>query len=741
MVRRWALASVAGAAMAAPLLRADPVPVPAAQSPGQPEERAGLPLTGGARWSQRAVRLPEGSPSPVIDGRLDDDAWKLAEPITDFTQVEPVQGAPPTERIEARIVYTADALYIAIRCFDSAPEGILARQMRRDASLDADDRVSVSIDPFLTQRDGYYFELGPAGGKFDGLIENNREIRGDWDGIWDGRATIDDAGWSAEIRIPMKTIAFNPDNESWGLNIERVIQRKRETVRWATPTRSSSLSRIGDAGRVEGLTDLRQGIGLDVKPTLAYNIEADEGSSDLKPSLDMFYRITPNVTAVITLNTDFAEAEVDERQVNLTRFPLFFPEKRDFFLEDAGIFEFGGVQRSPKPYFSRRIGLVGGQPQDILAGMKITGRTDDWTFGLLDVQMKDDPVLGDKNLAVGRARYAISDEAGVGVIATNGDPATTGDNTVFGVDFDLLDPSINGGENALSANAFYMQSWTSGSDAPDGGDGASFGGRIEYPNDDWSFQLGGNQTDAGFNPALGFVSRRADREYFGNIRKRWRPTDSAIRRIDLSARFGLNTDLDNTTVSSDLQAPQLEIENNAGDRISAEYSPQRERLFEDFEIFEGVVLPPGAYDFDRYGVTASTSSNRPLAASLGVTLGDFYDGTRTDYETSLNWRPSSRINVELEYIQNDVDLPQGDFTTHIGRGRLDIAFSPSVSWSNLVQYDNVSESLGLNSRLRWIVQPGNDIFIVLNQGFQLDSQSTQEDTTDITIKVGWTFRF
>ncbi|MFG0275383.1 MAG: carbohydrate binding family 9 domain-containing protein, partial [Phycisphaerales bacterium] len=262
-VRRWALASVAGAAMATPALRADPTPTGAEP----PDEKSRLPLAAPPRWSLRATRLEDGATAPTVDGRLDDEAWSLAAPFEDFTQVDPVQGAPPTERTLARVVYTADALYIAVRCFDSNPGGILARQMRRDASLDDDDRVSVSIDPFLTERDGYYFELGPAGGKFDGLIENNRDIRGDWDGIWNGRATIDDEGWSAEFRIPMKTVAFSPENDAWGLNIQRVIQRKRETVRWATPTRSSGLRRLSDAGRVEGLTGLRQGLGLDVKPT------------------------------------------------------------------------------------------------------------------------------------------------------------------------------------------------------------------------------------------------------------------------------------------------------------------------------------------------------------------------------------------------------------------------------------------------------------------------------------------
>jgi hypothetical protein len=444
---------------------------------------------------------------------------------------------------------------------------------------------------------------------------------------------------------------------------------------------------------------------------------------------------------VVTLNTDFAEAEVDERRVNLTRFPLFFPEKRDFFLEDAGIFEFGGVRRSPKPFFSRRIGLVNGEQQDILAGLKLTGRTDKWTFGVLDTQMKDDSVLGSKNLGVARARYSLSDEAGVGFIATNGDPATTGDNSVIGADFDFFDSSVGGGEDSISANAFFMQSWSSDTGAPDGGDGASFGGRISYPNDKWSWFIGGNQTDEGFNPALGFVSRRGDREYFGNLRRRWRPTDSWIRRFDVSADFNLSTNLDNVTVTSEVQSPELEIESNAGDTFRAFFGPQRERLFEDFEIMDGVVIPPGAYDFNRYGFRAGSSSNRPVAAEFGVTLGDFYDGTRTDYEAEVAWRPSATVNLEAEYIQNVVDLPQGDFTTQIARGRVDIAFSPEVSWSNLIQWDSVSDTLGVNSRLRWIVQPGNDVYIVLNQGFVTEDQSFSSNATDITVKVGWTIRF
>jgi len=687
-------------------------------------------------WRARAARV---TAPPVIDGVLDDPAWTLAEPFDDFTQVDPDEGAEPSQRTVVRIIYDADNLYIGVRCFDDEPDRIIGKELRRDGNIGSDDRISIVIDPYGTSRDGFIFQLSVTGARRDGLVENNRRFRIEWDGIWWGDSSRDAEGWSAEFRIPVKTISFSPESDAWGLNIERSIRRLNERVRWATPIRNSSIRRLDDAGALIGLEGLEQGLGLDVKPSASLTLN-DGGPTLFEPSLDVFYKITPAIQATLTLNTDFAETEVDDRQVNLTRFSLFFPEKRAFFLQDAGVFEFGGIRRSPLPFFSRRIGIVGGAEKEILAGAKITGRTERLTFGVLDVQMKDDPLLGSKNLSVARARYNLSDTTAVGFIATNGDPATTGDNSVVGVDYDFLINDVGGG-NSLQGSGYLMRSASSGTGAEAGGDGYAFGARVSYPNEPWSFNLFFGQNDAGFNPALGFAPRRGEREIGGAVRYRWRPNRFGVRRIDLATSAFINTDLSNTLISQDIDIPRLEIEDQIGDRFSVQFTPRQERLVNPFEISDGVTLPVGSYTFNRWGGTFSTSQSRPVSGRIGYFRGGFFDGRRQTYTFALELRPSKHVFFSAELTEDDVDLREGSFITRIGRLRFNINFTPDLSWSNFIQYDNVSDTAGLNSRLKWTIRPGSDFFIVLNQGFTVTGDTLSLEETAVTTKIGWTFRF
>ncbi|MHC5007676.1 MAG: carbohydrate binding family 9 domain-containing protein, partial [Planctomycetota bacterium] len=315
---------------------------------------------------------------PVIDGVLDDPAWTDAPVIDELWQVEPVEGAPPTRRTEVRIVYDDDFMYFGVRCFDDEPDRIIATQLKRDGIQEADDRVEIVIDPFFDRRNGYLFSTNPVGARLDALLEANRLVLVNWDGIWYAGSTIDEQGWSAEIAIPFKTISFNPRTSRWSFNIERTVRRDNERIRWSSPQQNKRLTSVADAGVLEGIEGISQGLGLDVKPwgKLVYEDEdAGDDDVDLDGGVDVFYKLTPSLTLSLTVNTDFAETEVDERQVNLTRFPLFFPEKRDFFLQDEGLFEFGGIRRNPLPFFSRRIGLSPtGQPVDLIAGAKLTGR-------------------------------------------------------------------------------------------------------------------------------------------------------------------------------------------------------------------------------------------------------------------------------------------------------------------------------------------------------------------------------
>ena len=686
-------------------------------------------------------RITRAAEAPIIDGVPDEEVWRGALVIDEFRQVEPEEGGEPSERTEVRLLFDRTHLYVSFRCFDRSPQGIIATEMRRDASLGADDYIRFIIGPFFDRRNGYLFEMNALGARGDALIEDNEGVRRDWDGIWSGRASIDETGWAVEMAIPFKTLSFNPNTTRWSFNASRFIRRRNETLRWASPSRDKSLSSLADAGVLEGIGDIERGVGLDIKPyalsTLKRDHESDRDGLDVDAGLDVFYRFTPSLTLALTLNTDFAETEVDERRVNLTRFPLFFPEKRDFFLQDAGIFDFGGIRRNPLPFHSRRIGLgPSGERRDILAGAKLTGRVGDVNLGLLDVQMKHDEDLGDKNLLVARAAVNVLEQSTVGGIFTNGDPQTDGDNWLAGLDFNYR-TSRFAGDKTLTGHLWGLTGDSTGVDTGQ----SAWGIKLGYPNDRIDWAWGYSQIDENFNAALGFVPRRGIREHFGNWRYRWRPESDLIRSIDSGLSGELITNLDDEVETRRLGFELLEIETEDGDEIGLSFTRHREVLDEPFEINDGVVLPAGDYRFDRFNIGFETSRGRPVSLGLAYTGGEFYTGTRQDYWALLEWRVSPNLFLGLEYEVNDVKLDEGDFIARILRGRVNVYFTPDLAWTNFVQYDNDSESVGINSRVRWIIEPGNEVYFVLNQAIDRDDRSFRVRQTELTTKVGWTFRF
>ncbi len=402
-----------------------------------------------------ALHARRAAQAPRIDGVLDDAAWAPAEASEAFVQVDPREGEPPTERTEIRALHDSDYLYLAIHCFDREPSKIIGTQMKRDAALETDDRVAVVIDTFEDRRNGFFFEMNPAGAKVDALIASNgQDINEAWDAIWEGRATIDAAGWSVEMAIPFKSLSFAPELTTWGFNVQRTIKRRLETDRWASPRRNVSVSQVSEAGSLSGLEDIRQGIGLDLVPFFAARWNDDGNDEDTlgKPGFDAFYRLSPSFGAALTVNTDFAETEVDQRRINLTRFPLFFPEKRDFFLQDAGIFQFADLDSDLIPFFSRRIGLTdSGEEVPIEIGGKLTGRAGDFNVGILDVQTGEADDFDAANLFVTRVSKNVGEQSTIGGIFTHGDPNGRDSNSVAGLDANFGRSDFLGDRNLRSS--------------------------------------------------------------------------------------------------------------------------------------------------------------------------------------------------------------------------------------------------------------------------------------------------
>ncbi|HAW94730.1 MAG TPA: hypothetical protein DCX60_00495, partial [Phycisphaerales bacterium] len=385
--------------------------------------------------------------APEIDGTLE-EIWQAGTRLKGaFRQVNPDEGAPATERTEVYLMRDSKNFYVGFRCWDDDPSGIRATQMKYDGSFAPDDNVTLVIDPFRDRRTGYVFRMTAGGARKDGRITNGDKVDFNWDGIWYGRTAIDDKGWTVEMVIPFQTILADPDIGEWGINAERFIRRKNETVRWSTPRRDIQISSVANADVLGGFEDLDIGSGIDLKPFVRADIRDDgQDQTDFAATagLDLFWKIDPSLTLSLTVNNDFAETEVDQRQINFGRFPLFFPEKRDFFLEDAGFFDFGGIRRNPLPFYSRRIGIgPDGEEQGILAGARLTGKIEDLNLGLMNVQMKSDGFW--KNYSVARVFGDVLDESTVGAIMTAGDPEDGESNVVGGVDFNYKNTNFADG--------------------------------------------------------------------------------------------------------------------------------------------------------------------------------------------------------------------------------------------------------------------------------------------------------
>ena len=688
-----------------------------------------------AAGTSPSLRVAPTSVAPVVDGRLDDICWQNAPIISEFTQVEPAEGAKPTERTEVRVLYDRDSLYFAVRCYDKDARKIVAKQLQQDADQTSDDNITLTFDTFGQNRAGYLFRVNPAGAREDGLIETTGDLKTAWDTIWHGYSRVDHEGWTTEIAIPFKSLAFDPKRTVWGFNIERQIRRRQEIVRWAFPFKNKTISSLTDLGELQNLSGLRKGLGLEIKPFLAgrYRHQHGDGEFEFKPGLDVFYSITPALTAAFTLNTDFAEAEVDTRQVNLTRFPLFFPEKRAFFLQDGPLFSFNAYN-GPLPFYSRRIGLgPSGENLDIIAGGKLTGRIGELGVGLLNVQVDSGKDVSSTNLSAARLSYRVLEESSIGGIFTYGDPRGTGDNWLAGVDLNYRNSHLFG-HDILSAQSWLLTSNQSDEAA------VALGGALRFPNDPWWIEASASQIDEDFDPALGFVSRRGVRRYEGYARYRWRP-GGYVRYVDFEFAPQFYTNLDNIVETDSWTAPSIRILNQRGDALYLGFVSERENLFENFEIQPGVNIPADDYRFNRgFGVISTTTAN-PVSAFASFDAGQFYHGTSQKYGGGIEWRVSPHLFFGLQSEVEHVDLPAGEFNVVVSSARVNVSLTTDLSWNTLVQHDNVSENVGVYSRIKWTMRPGSDVYLVFKNGFDVEDGRFRNRTTEVSMKVGWTFRF
>jgi hypothetical protein len=695
----------------------------------------------------------------VIDGELVEAPWRQAPTIGKLIQRLPVAGGQPSEKTEIRLLYDEENLYIGVMCYDSEPDRILASQMARDGSLRADDRLEIVLDTFRDQSNAFYFSTNPAGALVDGLVFANGETNQDWDAIWIVRTQQTAQGWSAEFAIPLKSLSFPGGETVWGFNISRTIQRKLEENRWTGASFRTPFVQISEAGEISNLEGLAQGVGLDIRPFIAGRwLHRSANNSDAvvgKPGLDLFYNITPSLKLSVTANTDFGETEVDARQINLTRFSIFFPEKRSFFLQDAGVFNFATTGIDPPggipgpgaevfPFFSRKIGLIAGQEVPIDYGAKLTGKIGRTDVGVLDVRTRDAATVTAKNLFVGRVKQNFLEQSYVGAIATAGNPQFQGTSNTLGLDLRLATSDFLGRDRNMVFNAFGVKTNNEGISE----NNSSYGFGAQYPNDKFVAEMQWREIQENFDPAIGFVQRSNVRmlRLAGSFNPR--PSRSTgIQQMFHDVFFTRFVRLDNGLVESwNVYATLVDWHFNSGDSLHSlfDVNPTYERLFEPFEIASGVVLPVGEYRFTPWRIFFMSAQKRRLEARIGMTVGNFWSGTAQMIQTGLTYKLPPYFLVSFNTNQTFASLPQGNFIARIYSAQINYAASSFLSFSNLIQFDNRSENLGLQSRVRWTLQPGNDVFFVFGQGWVQDFErgyNFRRHDSKFATKLQYTFRF
>jgi len=709
-----------------------------------------------AQHSPKHVLVEKTDSRIAVDGLLNEDVWQRISPIGEIAQREPMEGVPATENTDVKLLFDADNLYIGVSCYDSSPDSIIATQMSRDADLSVDDRVEILLDTFHDRRNAYYFATNPVGALVDGLIVENGQINRDWDAIWDVRTRRTEQGWSAEFAIPFKSLNFDNTGGIWGFNFARSIKRKLEDVRWAAPRLDVRFSQVSEAGEIEGLTDVEQGQGLDVRPYIsgsaAHSAATAKTKTERDAGTDFFYNITPSLKLTGSINTDFAETEVDNRQINLTRFPTFFPEKRAFFLENGGVFNFATGGSGPAagsgseliPFFSRRIGLLGGTEIPILAGLKLTGKAGRYDVGILDMRTRESEAAEAKNFFVARVKRNILSQSYVGGIYTEGDPANPKSAQTYGTDMRLATSRFLGGRRNFELSAYGAKANNEGVE----GENGSYGIAVGYPNDLWAIQGDWRKIERNFKPALGFVPRTDISRLNVSVDFAPRPRNLiGIRRMLHEFRYTRFVRLDKSEVESwRLFFAPVNYSWNSGDRLELNWNPQFERLFEPFEISRGVVLPPGDYQFIRKRVEFYTSNRRPWKVETTWWFGSYWSGHADQLIGTLQYKVGAHLEASFRYDQTFAKLQEGNFAARIFSLRLNYSVTPFFTISNLAQYDNDSKNLGWQSRIRWILRPGREIFLVFNQGWIREADASRQiqyraADRGVAAKMQYTFRF
>ena len=693
----------------------------------------------GALWAQIPTPGPPSAmlPSRVVavrlaeeirlDGRLDDSAWSTADSLTGLVQREPREGMPSTERTVVRVLRTRTDVFVGVRADDRSPALIRASQLRRDADLTVDDYVTLLFDSFHDRRGAFLFRTNPNGAMWDAQLDGFEDLNENWNGIWDVAVARDSTGWTAEFRIPFRTLRFHGGGATLGFNVERFIRRKNEEALWRSFRRTQGLLQLTEEGELAELGGASRGHGLDLYPYALVRGNTDDhdpsgaslggGGASAKAGLDAKLAVSPTLTADLTVNTDFAQVEADSQVINLTRFPVFFPEKREFFLESSGIFDFGTAERL-QVFYSRRIGLRDNVPVPILAGGRLYGKAGPWALGVLDARTGSGDEMN--NLAL-RVKHDLFDRSSVGAVATlRTGPGVAGADWTAGVDGQF--PLIVRAQNVVPAF------WIAGTRAADQ-DETPLAWRIstDFPNDLFDNFISLYRIDAGFSPPLGFVRRAGIWETTGHVDFMPRPHRLGIRQLDFELPDWdiIAGEGGSLLRSASWETAQIEIRPlgatfESGASLALNLQRFLDAPADSFEVFRGASVAPGRYWWTRGEVQFTSSPAHALSLSSLLGVGGFYNGTNIEATLGATWRHGGHLSVGAEVAASAVRLSLSRFHTVQASTRVEYALNTRTSFQGFAQINNGDQRIDFNLRFHWSRVIGDDLYLVWNSGYTID---------------------
>ena len=693
-----------------------------------------------AQRSQPDSLMAQRIPNAIrLDGVLDEPAWQQAMHIDNFTQVEPQEGRPATERTEVAVLYTETALYIGVWCYYEEPEKMVAKFLERDFDIEADDYVAFAISPFNDQRTGYAIAINGNGARADGLIEGSEDISPDWNGVWDARVRPLANGWAGEIYLPFSTLQFPANAGSvWGFQVQRKVLHKNETVRWQGWNRNYNFENMSQAGRLVGIENIRGKLRLELKPYALLGVAKEKeikADATRKVGIDINKNLLSTLKLNLTVNTDFAQVESDRLQTNLSRFSLFYPEKREFFLEGANNYSFslGGPNNL---FYSRRIGISEDNEQvPVLGGARIFGKAGNTNIGFLSIQTRKQGLTPGTNYSMLRLRQDVGSQSNVGMILTSVQREGHS-NLVAGADA-VFESSRFLKDKNFKLGGMLFGSYDSGLE-----NRHNIGYRffVDYPNDLLDIYMSTAYVPENFLPGMGFTFRKNYRNYvsFFRFTPRWLG-NLGVRKMNFQP-WRLFVYQDGTTgelESWEWGVRPFGVEMESGDAFNFNLNFEYDHPEKAFTLGDSMVIPAGKYHMKNYSVELSSYSGRRVYGGLGFSSGTFYTGELNNLSVELVMNINKHLNVSSEWQYNLVSLPEGKIYSHELSGRVIYAFSPRLNASVFAQWNSEEDFIGYNFRVHWIPRIGSDFYFVFNQGYDEQFRFKRLQETSSALKLVW----